>query len=171
MTATTVLMLTVEPSAALISVRVPAAGDGISASTLSVEISKIGSSRWTVSPTFLSHLVMVPSVMDSPICGMRTSVPGPDEPEACAIARGSERFLRGLLVAHGGVDRGGSDGVFLGRHGAGVRGSSGAGGRFGAVLIDGGDDGVDADGRAFLHLDFAERAGDGRGDLGVDLVG
>src|SRR5581483_10091334 len=44
-TATTVLMLTVEPLAARISVRVPAAGEGISASTLSEEISKIGSSR------------------------------------------------------------------------------------------------------------------------------
>src|ERR1700722_20918173 len=52
----------------------PAAGEGISASTLSVEISKSGSSRWTVSPGFLSHLVMVPSVMDSPIWGMTTSV-------------------------------------------------------------------------------------------------
>jgi hypothetical protein len=38
MTATTVLMPTVEPSGTLISVSVPAAGDGISASTLSVEI-------------------------------------------------------------------------------------------------------------------------------------
>ena len=76
MTATTVLMVTVEPSGTLISERTPATGEGISASTLSVEISKMGSSRWTVSPTFLSHLVMVPSVMDSPICGIRTSVPG-----------------------------------------------------------------------------------------------
>ena len=74
MTATTVLMVTVVPSPILISFSVPAAGEGISASTLSVEISKSGSSRWTVSPGFLSHLVMVPSVMDSPICGMTTSV-------------------------------------------------------------------------------------------------
>src|SRR5207248_6836631 len=44
-TATTVLMVTVEPSGTLISERTPATGDGISASTLSVEISKIGSSR------------------------------------------------------------------------------------------------------------------------------
>src|SRR5208282_2410788 len=55
----------------------PLAGAGISASTLSVEISKSGSSRWTLSPTFLSHLVMVPSKMDSPIWGMTTSVAGP----------------------------------------------------------------------------------------------
>src|SRR5271156_5333003 len=44
-TATTVLIMTVEPSGTLISERTPATGDGISASTLSVEISKIGSSR------------------------------------------------------------------------------------------------------------------------------
>jgi hypothetical protein len=74
MVQTTVLIWTVEPSGILISFNVPAAGDGISASTLSVEISKSGSSRWTVSPGFLSHLVMVPSVMDSPIWGMTTSV-------------------------------------------------------------------------------------------------
>jgi len=55
-------------------VSTPAIGDGISASTLSVEISKSGSSRLTVSPIFLSHLVTVPSAMDSPICGMITSV-------------------------------------------------------------------------------------------------
>ncbi len=52
----------------------PAAGDGISASTLSVEISKRGSSRSTFSPTFFIHLVTVPSAMDSPIWGMITSV-------------------------------------------------------------------------------------------------
>ena len=69
--------MTVAPSFTRISVSVPATGEGISASTLSVEISKIGSSRETVSPMFLSHLVMVPSVMDSPICGIVTSVPGP----------------------------------------------------------------------------------------------
>ena len=64
----------VPASGTLISVRTPAAGEGISASTLSVEISKSGSSRSTLSPTCLSHLVMVPSKMDSPICGMMTSV-------------------------------------------------------------------------------------------------
>ena len=76
--ATTELIWTVVPASALISVRTPAAGDGISASTLSVEISKSGSSRSTLSPTCLSHLVMVPSKMDSPICGMMTSVAGPE---------------------------------------------------------------------------------------------
>jgi hypothetical protein len=46
---------------------------GISASTLSVEISKIGSSRLTASPTFFIHRDSVPSAMDSPIWGMITS--------------------------------------------------------------------------------------------------
>ena len=45
----------------------PAAGDGISASTLSVEISNNGSSRSTVSPTFLIQRPIVPSAIDSPI--------------------------------------------------------------------------------------------------------
>ena len=73
-TATTVLICTVAPSATLISLSTPAAGEGISASTLSVEISKSGSSRSTVSPGFLSHLVIVPSKIDSPIWGITISV-------------------------------------------------------------------------------------------------
>src|SRR5215472_13970053 len=56
------------------SCSVPEAGEGISASTLSVEISNSGSSRWTFSPGCFSHLVMVPSKIDSPIWGMMTSV-------------------------------------------------------------------------------------------------
>src|SRR5436190_6480433 len=72
-TATSVCTGTVCPSCTLISARTPAAGAGISASTLSVEISNNGSSRFTGSPTFLSHLLKVPSAIDSPICGIRTS--------------------------------------------------------------------------------------------------
>ena len=102
--------MTVAPSGTLISVRVPATGEGISASTLSVEISKMGSSRATVSPTFLSHLVMVPSVMDSPICGMRTSVPGP----AAAGPPHRRGGLRGGgYVAGCGRDGGRGDGFCL----------------------------------------------------------
>jgi hypothetical protein len=66
-------MGTVWPSLTLISLSTPAEGEGISASTLSVEISKSGSSRSTLSPGFFSHLVMVPSKMLSPIWGMTTS--------------------------------------------------------------------------------------------------
>ncbi len=78
-TATTVLIATVSPSLTMISRRTPAAGDGISASTLSVEISNSGSSRPTFSPGFFSHLTTVPSWMLSPICGMITST-GIDSP-------------------------------------------------------------------------------------------
>src|SRR3990170_94538 len=74
MTPTTVLTGTVVPGVTRISLRTPAAGEGISASTLSVEISNSGSSRPTRSPTFFSHLVTVPSAIDSPIWGMMTSV-------------------------------------------------------------------------------------------------
>jgi hypothetical protein len=73
MAARAVLISTVFPSATLISASTPAAGEGISASTLSVEISRIGSSRFTRSPTFLSQRTTVPSWMLSPICGMITS--------------------------------------------------------------------------------------------------
>src|SRR6266699_4484257 len=72
-TATSVCTGTVWPSCTLISANTPAAGAGISASTLSVEISNSGSSRFTGSPTFLSHLLKVPSAIDSPICGINTS--------------------------------------------------------------------------------------------------
>src|SRR5450631_1628868 len=72
-TPTTVWIGTVFPSATLISFRIPADGDGISASTLSVEISNSGSSRSTLSPGFFSHLVMVPSKILSPICGITMS--------------------------------------------------------------------------------------------------
>src|SRR5581483_5007488 len=74
MTATTLLTGTVSPSFTRISATTPAAGDGISASTLSVEISKSGSSRSTLSPTFLIQRTIVPSAIDSPICGITTSV-------------------------------------------------------------------------------------------------
>jgi len=78
---TTVLIGTVWPSATRISTSVPATGAGISASTLSVEISKRGSSLLMGSPTFFSHFVIVPSAIDSPICGMMISVGIPPSSE------------------------------------------------------------------------------------------
>ena len=75
MTATTVPTETVWSSSTRISARKPAAGDGTSESTLSVETSSRGSSASTASPTDFSHVVTVPSVTDSPRAGMRTSVP------------------------------------------------------------------------------------------------
>src|ERR1700754_2235123 len=90
-TATTVLTSTVSPSLNRTSVNVPAAGDGISASTLSVEISNDGSSRSTRSPTFFRHFFIVPSALDSPICGMTTSVliSSPSYPCSAVQIRGS----------------------------------------------------------------------------------
>src|SRR5262249_41609559 len=64
---------TVSPSAAWILTIVPAAGEGTSASTLSVEISTSVSSAATVSPSCLCHSSTVPSVTESPIAGMTTS--------------------------------------------------------------------------------------------------
>ncbi len=64
---------TVSPSGTKISVRTPAAGDGTSESTLSVETSKRGSSRSIVSPTAFIQRVIVPSVTVSPSCGIITS--------------------------------------------------------------------------------------------------
>ena len=61
MIARTASTLTVWPSGTRISPSIPDAGDGISESTLSVEISNKGSSLATVSPAFFSHFVRVPS--------------------------------------------------------------------------------------------------------------
>ncbi len=52
--------------------RIPVAGEGISVSTLSVEISTRGSSAFTWSPTFFNQRVIVPSVTLSPSCGILT---------------------------------------------------------------------------------------------------
>jgi hypothetical protein len=74
MRATTVLIPITAPASNSVSANVPAAGDGISVSTLSVEISKSGSSRSTLSPGFFSQRVSVPSTMLSPIWGITTSI-------------------------------------------------------------------------------------------------
>ena len=61
-------------SSAVMLTSVPATGDGISVSTLSVETSSSGSSTSTLSPTFFSQRVTVPSVTDSPSSGISTGV-------------------------------------------------------------------------------------------------
>jgi hypothetical protein len=75
--ATGVPTLTVCPSCTRIFVTVPAAGDGTSVSTLSVEISNSGSSWAIASPSFFSHFRIVPSTTVSPSCGMLIVVIGP----------------------------------------------------------------------------------------------
>src|SRR6266566_3244378 len=93
-TPTTVCTGTVRPSWTLISANTPAAGAGISASTLSVEISNRGSSRLTGSPTFLSHLLKVPSAIDSPICGIKTSTRAIASP---SVSRQPSRRLHDIV--------------------------------------------------------------------------
>ncbi len=63
---------TVSPSPARILTRVPATGEGTSASTLSVEISTSVSSIATSSPSCLCHSSTVPSATESPMAGMTT---------------------------------------------------------------------------------------------------
>src|SRR5438876_4847153 len=93
-TPTTVCTGTVCPSWTLISASTPADGAGISASTLSVEISNRGSSRLTGSPTFLSHLLKVPSAIDSPICGIKTSTRAIASP---SVSRQPSRRLHDIV--------------------------------------------------------------------------
>src|SRR5215218_1633390 len=83
--------VTVSPASARISVRVPLAGEGISASTLSVEISTSVSSISTRSPADLAHSRIVPSDTDSPICGIVMSMvlASPASGSASASAAGS----------------------------------------------------------------------------------
>ncbi|CAB4544762.1 unannotated protein [freshwater metagenome] len=72
MTASSAPTSTVASSSAVMDRSTPATGEGISVSTLSVEISNKGSSMATVSPMFLSQRVTVPSVTLSPSCGIVT---------------------------------------------------------------------------------------------------
>ena len=61
---------TVSPSPAEILTSLPSNGEGISALTLSVTTSTSGSSRFTKSPSCFSQWSTVPSVTDSPSCGI-----------------------------------------------------------------------------------------------------
>ncbi|OBG51853.1 hypothetical protein A5670_21155 [Mycolicibacterium fortuitum] len=74
MTASSPPISTVSSSCATILVNTPAAGDGISVSTLSVDTSSSGSSSSTVSPSCLSQRVTVPSVTLSPSAGIWTEM-------------------------------------------------------------------------------------------------
>ena len=71
-TASSAPTATVESTATTIFCKIPATGDGISVSTLSVETSRSGSSTATISPSFFNQRVTVPSVTDSPSAGIVT---------------------------------------------------------------------------------------------------
>ena len=60
-----------------IASKIPATGEGISVSTLSVETSSNASSTATESPTFFNQRVTVPSETDSPRAGIEITVPAP----------------------------------------------------------------------------------------------
>ena len=62
-------ILATEPSLTIIDTRVPAAGAGISESTLSVATSTSGSSSFTSEPSLTNHLFIVASITPSPIAG------------------------------------------------------------------------------------------------------
>ena len=76
--------------------RVPATGEGISVSTLSVETSSNASSTATLSPTFFSQRVTVPSLTLSPSAGIVIIVPA--LPDAAGAAGGG---VTGVGVATG----------------------------------------------------------------------
>ena len=65
---------TISPSFTKICDIVPEHVDGISVSTLSVATSRTDSSSLIESPSFLSHLRMVPSMILSPILGITISI-------------------------------------------------------------------------------------------------
>ena len=69
---------TVVSIATSIARSVPATGEGISVSTLSVDTSSKASSTATVSPTFFNQRVTVPSETLSPRAGIVITVPAPD---------------------------------------------------------------------------------------------
>src|SRR5881227_4506268 len=96
MRASTAPTSTVTPTSTASSVTRPVAGDGTSVSTLSVEISTIGSSDSTQSPTCFFHSTTVPSATETPICGIVTST---------SVVSVGEELTRSLLHV-----------VYLGQH-------------------------------------------------------
>ena len=101
---------TVESTGTSIESKTPDAGDGISVSTLSVETSSSASSTLTVSPTFFSQRVTVPSVTDSPRAGITTGVAFPDVVVGCGALTGAAATGAGVGVGAG-VDTCGAAGV------------------------------------------------------------
>ena len=109
---------TVVSTATSMARRVPATGDGISVSTLSVETSRSASSTATESPTFLSQRVTVPSLTDSPSAGIVMTVPPLD---ATGAATGAATGVAGGGVgATGAATTGAATGAAGAATGAGA---------------------------------------------------
>ena len=102
----------------------PATGEGISVSTLSVETSSKASSTATESPTFFSQRVTVPSETDSPSAGIEITVPAPLATGAAGVAG----------AAGAGVATTGAAGAGACSTGAGVA-ATGAGVATGAAAV------------------------------------
>jgi len=94
---------------------VPATGEGISVSTLSVETSSNASSTATESPTFFNQRVTVPSETLSPSAGIVITVPEPDA--AGAVATGAGAGVTGAATTGSGF---GTTGAATGAAGAGA---------------------------------------------------
>ena len=95
---------TVESTATSIANKVPATGEGISVSTLSVETSSNASSTATESPIFFNQRVTVPSLTLSPNAGIVITVPADEAAGAAGAAGGGVTGAAGAAAT-------GADGV------------------------------------------------------------
>src|SRR5690242_16168638 len=112
MTASSAPTSAVSSSATRIFCSTPAAGDGISVSTLSVETSSKGSSSSTRSPSCLSQRVTVPSVTLSPSRGMVTDTGMLRTPSVSSVVsvqglagQGQVSLTQRLVLRRVGVDQ------------------------------------------------------------------
>ena len=116
---------TVVSTATSIANRVPATGEGISVSTLSVETSSNASSTATESPIFFSQRVTVPSLTLSPNAGIVITVPAPDAAGAAATG----------ATGAGAAATGAAGGGVTGAAGAAATGADGAGAAAPSAMI------------------------------------
>ena len=105
--------------------KIPATGEGISVSTLSVETSSNASSTATESPTFFSQRVTVPSETDSPSAGIEITVPVLLAAGAAGAA-GAGVSTTGAAAAGAGVAGAAATGAGVAATGAGVAGAAAA---------------------------------------------
>src|SRR5688572_19661554 len=124
MTASSAPTSTVSSSATRIVVSTPAAGEGISVSTLSVETSRSGSSTSTRSPSCLSQRVTVPSVTLSPRAGICTEKAMAGRISSSSSGSGNEGLGSAVRVQRfaGQGEVGLAEGLVLGRVGVHERG-------------------------------------------------
>ena len=158
--------VTVSPSATRISLTVPVAGEGSSTSTLSVEISTIVSSS-------LDRVADLRVPFEDRPLGDRLAGGGGDDVDDARAPRrlrcgGARRGGRPSAAAVAARGSGGAACAAPLRRCRGLRGASGA-----AAGADGDarDHLPDGDGVALGDEDLGDRAGRGRGQLDVDLVG